>query len=145
MNKRPFMLRSILVLATCLALAVGNDVFAADKYRLSVRFFHLGELIASPMIELEEGQTAAGSYFPQGWGQYTVAALVRPAADGQVYVSMQFSSGKIDVQPNLLVDIGKPASATIDKIRLELLVEKIETPAFPLQSLTQNAREIRPQ
>ncbi len=38
---------------------------------------------------------------------------------------MQFSSGKIDIQPNLLADIGQPRSATIKKIRMNLLVEEI--------------------
>ena len=135
--------KSFLLLTAVLALLVAGNVAAAEKYRVSARFFHLGELIAKPMLEVEEGVTAAGSWTPQGWGQYTVAALVRPVADGQVYVSMQFSSGNIDIQPNLLVDIGKPASVTVKKVLMELLVEEISGdkatgPDAALQ-VTQNA------
>lgn len=95
------------------------------------------------MLELEEGETVAGSYSAQGFGQYTIAVLVHPIAENQLYVSLQFSSGKIEIQPNLMVDIGQPRSATVDKIRLNLLVEEIgednlEVPEFPLQALTQN-------
>ncbi len=64
-----------------LLLATGNG-FAAEKYRVSARFYHLGELIGKPMLDVEAGVTAAGAWLPQGWGQHTVAALVRPVADG---------------------------------------------------------------
>ena len=60
-----------------------------------------------------------------GEAQYKFVVLVRPAADGEVFISMQFSSGKIDIQPNLLVKLGEEASATIDKIRLTLLVQEL--------------------
>ncbi len=35
---------------------------------------------------------------------------------------MQFSSGKINIQPNLLVDVDEETSATVDKVRLTLRV-----------------------
>ncbi len=141
--------KSFLLLSAVLALLVAGNVVAAEKYRVSARFFHLGELIGKPMLEVEEGISAAGSWSPQGWGQYTVAALVRPVADGQVYVSMQFSSGNIDIQPNLLVDIGKPTTVTVKKVLLEVLVEEIDDDKAsgadrPLQ-LTQNTTGVHPQ
>jgi hypothetical protein len=125
-----------------LALLMTGDAFAAGQYRLSARFFHLGELVAQPMLELEAGVTAAGSWRPQGWGQYTVAALLRPAASDQVFLSLQFVSGNVAIQPSLLVDIGKWTSVTVKKVRIDLLVEetgeqKTFTQGYPLQ-LTQN-------
>jgi len=97
------------------------------------------------MLELEEGETVSGSYTAEGFGQYTIVAVVHPVAKNEVYVSLQFSSGNIEIQPNLMVDIGQPTSATIDKIRLNLLVEKMgeaemEIPDSHEQSLTQNSR-----
>jgi hypothetical protein len=128
-------------------LAAGNG-FAVEKYRVSAGFFHLGEAIGKPVLEVEEGVTAAGSWTPSGWGQYTVAALVRPVADGQVYVSLQFASGNVVIQPNLLVDIGRPSSFTIKKVRMELLVEDLgkAEPAGPIQplQLTQNSSGLQP-
>lgn len=143
MSKRCFTFKFILQLATALTLSAAGDVFAAPVYRVSAQFFHLGELIGQPILELEEGETAAGSYTAEGFGQYTIAVLLHSVADQQLYVSMQFSSGKIDIQSNLMVDVGQPRSATIDKVRMNLLVEKIadeqqEAPGIPLQLLTRN-------
>ena len=129
-----------------LALSLTGNGFAADRYRVSAEFFHLGELIGKPMMEVTLGETVAGEYSSEGEGHYTIAVLLRPVADGQVYVSMQFSSGKIDIQPNLLADIGKARSATIKKVRMNLLVEEISEDKIKVtdsseQALTQNDSE----
>lgn len=135
-------LKFIQLLVLGLALLGASSVFAADRYRVSSQFYHLGELIAKPMIEVEEDETTAGTFSDEGRGQYKVVVLVKPVADEQVYVSMQFSSGKINIQPNLLADIGQPRSATIKKVRMNLLVEEIkdedlEIPDIQFKALTQ--------
>jgi len=135
----------ILILVGCLAFSLSSDVFAAERFRVSAQILHLGELIGTPVLEVEEGETSAGEYSVEGAHQYKFVVLVRPVADGQVYVSMQFASGNLDIQPNLLVDIGTTASATIKKVRLNLLVERIDEaplqiPGSPVESLTQNTR-----
>ena len=145
MNKILTTRKLILILVSCLVFSMSSLVFAAERYRVSAQFFHLGELIGAPMMEVEEGETAAGEYSVEGKGHYKFVVLVRPVIDGQVSVSMQYSSGNLNIQPNLMVDIGQPRSATIKKVRLNLLVEKIEeeklkTPDSPLQSVTQNVR-----
>ena len=124
-------------------MSVTGSAFAAPMYRVSTQFFHLGELIGQPMLELEVGETVAGSYSAEGFGQYTITVLMHPVAENELYVSLQFSSGNIEIQPNLMVDIGQPRSATVDKVRLNLLVEeiseeKLEAPEIPVQALTQN-------
>lgn len=126
---------SFLLMTAILSMLFAGSALAADAFRVSAHVFHLGEVIAQPVLEVEEGVTAAASSEPGSWGQYRFVALVRPAADGQVYVSVQFSSGDIDIQPNLLVDIGKPASVTIKKVRMDLLVETIghAAPTDPAQ------------
>ena len=35
------------------------------------------------------------------------------------------STGKISIQPNLLLELGKETSATIDKMRLAMTVQKV--------------------
>lgn len=136
-----------LILTAGLALLVTSNAFSDPVYRVSTQFFHLGELIGQPVLELEEGETVAGSYSEQGFGQYKIIVLVHPIAENQLYVSLQFSSGKIEIQPNLMVDIGQPRSATVDKIRLNLLVEEIGEDNFevPAQALTQNTRASVPE
>ena len=143
MNKKSFKCNLILMLTMVMTLSVTCDVFAAERYLVKAQFYHLGELVGKPMIEVQEGETAAGEFSEEGKAQYKIVVLVRPLADGQVYVSMQFSSGKLDIQPNLMADIGKPRSATIKKVRMNLLVEEIvegkpEISDSPEQSPTQN-------
>ena len=77
---------------------------------------------------MDADKTTGGTFSVTGERQYTFVILVRPMSETQVSVSLQFSSGKINIQPNLLVDIGKEATTTIDKIRLKLLVRKVEGP-----------------
>jgi len=146
MNKCMSYFKFIQLLVLGLALLGASSVFAADRYRLSSQFYHLGELVGKPMLEVEEGETAAGEFSKAGKAQYKIVVLVRPVADGQVYVSMQFSSGKLDIQPNLMADIGKPLSATIKKVRLNLLVEEVseeghQAPDLQIQALTQNSKK----
>ena len=125
MNKKSFTLKLTLMLTMLVALSVTCDVFAAQRYLVKAQFYHLGELVGKPMLEVEVGETVSGEFSEPGKAQYKIVVLVRPVADGQVYVSMQFSSGKLEIQPNLMADIGIPRSATIKKVRMNLLVEKI--------------------
>jgi hypothetical protein len=115
-----------LVFLMLLGLLFSGGVFAADLYRVSARVFHLGELIAQPEFSVRADETTAASFSAPGESQYKFVVLVRPTADEEVYVSMQFSSGNIDIQPNLMVELGKEASVTIDKVRLTLLVKAVE-------------------
>ena len=138
MNNIFYSHKLIQTLVTFLTLAMAGNVLAADRYRVSAWFYHLGELIGKPMLEVEVGETTVGTYSAKGEAEYKIVVLLRPVADGQVYVSMQFSSGEIDIQPNLMADIGTPRSATIEKIRMELLVEEIKAEKLDIPVLTQN-------
>lgn len=119
----------VLVFVMVLGFSMSGSVFGADRYRVSTQVFHLGELIAQPVVDVVEGETTGGRYSVTGESEYTFVVLVRPAATGKVSVSMQFSSGKIDIQPNLLVNIGEETSATIKKILLKLMIQEIVEPA----------------
>ena len=125
-NNETFAFSAILSLALLVGISVSSSVFAAEKYRVTVQVFNLGQSIGHPVMDVEEGQTARGTYSVPGSAQYTFAVLVRATADNQAMVSVQFTSGKINIQPNLLVDIGQEMSTTIDKTRMSLLVEEIE-------------------
>ena len=95
-----------------LGMALSSNALAADKYRVSARVFHFGELIAQPVIDVIEGETKGGDYSVPGDADYRFVVLLRPAADDQVFASIQFSSGKVEIQPNLLVDIGEKITTT---------------------------------
>ncbi len=66
MNKSVFNLKFAQMLILGLAVLGTSSVFAAEKYRVSSQFFHLGELIAKPMMEVEVGETTAGTYSEEG-------------------------------------------------------------------------------
>ncbi len=119
--------KALLAAILLLGLVASNTVFAAEKYRVSVQVYRLGELIASPVMLVEEGETSGGTVSIPGEAQYKFVVLVRPVADDQVSISLEWTSGKITLQPNLLVDIGKETSVTIDQSRMVLLVERADS------------------
>ena len=118
-------LGNTMLLLIALGIVGSSDVFAADKYRVSMQVFHFGEMIAQPVMDVEEGETAGGTYSVPGKSQYKIVVLLRPSGDDQVFASIQFTSGNIDVQPNILVDIGKKTETTIDNVRLNLLIQRV--------------------
>ena len=107
-----------------IGLMVSSNGFAAEVYRVSAQVYRLGELIASPVMLVEEGETSGGTVSVPGEAQYRFVVLIRPAAKDQVSLSLEWTSGKTTLQPNLLVDIDKETSVTIDKSRMVLLVER---------------------
>ena len=115
----------LLLLVAVAGLFAGASAWAADKYLVLARFVHLGESIANPAIEVEGGQTLGGTYHLPDNRQYKFVALVRPQGEDRAYVSMQFTYGKIDIQPNLMVELGKETQATIDKVSMTLLVKPV--------------------
>lgn len=102
------------------------NVLAADKYRVFTQFISLGEVIAKPVLEVTEGETVGGTYSVTGDAQYKVVILLRNVADNEVMVSLQFTSGNIDIQPNVLVELDEEFTGTFDdKVIMKLLVQKI--------------------
>ena len=128
MGKKLLRLSLVPFLLMLLGLSFTGNVLAAEKYLVGAQVLHLGELIAQPLIEVEAGKTMGGQYSALDGSQYTFAVVVRPVADNQVYVSLQFTSGKLNVQPNILVDIDEQTSTTVDKVRMVLLVQKVVKP-----------------
>jgi heat shock protein HslJ len=116
--------RLLLPLIVFSSLLICGDAFAAKTYRVSAQVFRLGELIAKPVMTVEEGETTAGTWSVPDSAQYRFVVLIRPVADDQVSISFEFTAGNIHIQPDLVVDVGKEASVTIDNIRLTLLVER---------------------
>ena len=109
-----------------LGLVLSTNAFGADKYRVYTHFISLGELIANPVLEVTEGETVGGTYSVVGRPQYKIVVLVRNAAENEVSVSLQFTSGNVNIQPNLLVELDKEFTArTEDNILMKLLVKRI--------------------
>lgn len=130
-NRPPITMILSLVLAALLAWSPG--IYASDRYLVHTRVFHLGELIAHPVLEVEANETRGGTFVKETGRQFTFVVLLRPMAEERAYVSLQFSSGSIDIQPNLLVDVGKERTATIEKVRLNLKVDRVPDPEQPGQ------------
>jgi len=136
MKHKPIAFKLLSPALLLIGVMLCGDVFAAMTYRVSAQVFRLGEVIASPTMLVDEGETTGGSYSVTGSAQYRFVVLIRPVADDQVSVSLEFTSGKTSIQPNLLVDINKETAVTIDNTRLVLLVERHTESSRDEQSLT---------
>ena len=132
MIKKCFYLKAVLMFLVILGLSSNSNAYGAEKYTLSAQVFHLGEMIAQPVLDVVAGETIGVDYSAPGVSRYRFVVLVRPVNDEMVSVSMQFSSGKINIQPNLLVDIGRERTAVVDKVLLKLVVGEIIEPLQPV-------------
>lgn len=125
MIKRRFYLKTALISLVIFCFSFSTSVFAAEKFRVSAQVFHLGEMIAQPVLDVVADKTLGGDYYTPEETRYRFVVLVRPMDEEKVSVSLQFSSGKINIQPNLLMDLGEETTATIDKVLLKLVVTRI--------------------
>jgi len=123
-NKKHLATKVFLSVLLFYGLTLSISVMAAETYRVSVKVFRMGEMIASPELLVEEGVTSGGSFAISGQAEYRFVVLIRPAAENQVSLSLEWTSGEINLQPNLLIDINKETSVTIDKTRIVVLVER---------------------
>ncbi len=118
------------VIATFLLMFLGLSapmIASADNmYRVNVKIYHLGELVAQPEMDVIADRTRGGTYKLEDNSQYRFVVLVREQTSEQLYVSLQYSAGKINIQPDLMVKVGEEVSATIDKVRLTMVVSALK-------------------
>lgn len=132
-------MKKIFQILLLLGLSLTANVFAAEKFRVFANVYSLGELIAQPVMIVEEGKTTSASYSVPGQAQYKFIVLIRPTADEEVSVSLQFTSGNITIQPNLLVVLNQQTAVTVEKVRMVLLVEREPVPMNEMHALNDTA------
>ncbi len=103
---------------------LSTPALAAQKYRVTVSLVHLGEVVAAPVIIAEEGQTTR--IYRDDPPNFTMGVLIQTMDDGQLQVSMDYSSGNLSAQPNLVVPIGEPYQTSTKKVILNLQIDPIE-------------------
>lgn len=101
-----------------------GPVIAAPKYTVSASLVHLGEVVASPVMVVEEGVTTRIHHGEPP--HFTMAVLIHPMDDEQVQVSLDYSSGNLSAQPNLVVPIGEPYQTSTEKLLLYLQIDPFE-------------------
>lgn len=107
-----------------LALPVAAE--EAKQYRVSSEILHLGQVLAAPVLLVPPDEAVAASHLVPGESQWRYVVKVSPATDDQVHVSLEFSSGNLQVQPNFLVELGSAFSASVDnKVLLRLQVDEV--------------------
>lgn len=99
----------------------------AQHYRIQATVTHLGEVVAAPNVILEANRTATVRRTDPTAGNFVMSFLVRPHATGEVSLSFSYSSGKIDVQPNVVIPLGLDYRVTEDKVAFDLRVDAVET------------------
>jgi hypothetical protein len=112
-----------LVLVIFLVLAV-QAAAATPQYFIAAKVTHLGEVVAEPSMQLEENATARVHL--ESPSHSTMAARIRPANPGEVFLSMDFSSGKLSMQEDLVVPLGQPYRLTTDSLAIDLQVDLVE-------------------
>lgn len=113
----------LLTLAATFAVSASAET---PIYRIESAFTHLGELVASPVIVVEEGETARVFRGSDAEAHYTVAVRVTPATDESVNVSLSYDSGVLSAQPNRLVPLGQPYRFTEGSVAIELRVDRVQ-------------------
>lgn len=106
----------------CLPLAAA----ANEEFRVTAQFTRLGQVIARPQMEVENGETLRGYHNNPGVSQYTIAFKVVRNSPSLLSVTFQFTSGSIDVTSQLNVEPGVMGNTVVDnQIVVDLLVEPI--------------------
>lgn len=99
----------------------------AQKYKVTASVEHLGEVVAAPIIIVEEGTTArvfrGEADEPP---DFTMGVLVQSRDGDEVQISLDYSSGNLSAQPNLVVPLGKPYQTSTKKVVLNLQVDLYE-------------------
>lgn len=126
MINRRFHVRATLISLVILGFLVNTSVLAAERFRVRAQVFHLGEMIAQPVLDVVADETLGGDFHTPDKTRYRFVVLVSPMNEEKVSISLQFTSGKIDIQPNLLVDIGQESTTTHKKVLLKLVIQRIK-------------------
>lgn len=96
----------------------------AQKYKVTASMVHLGEVVAAPVIIVEEGITTR--IYQGEPPNYTVGVLIQSSDGDEVQISLDYSSGNLSAQPNLVVPIGEPYQTSTEKMVLNLQVDLYE-------------------
>lgn len=105
-------------------LLLAGPVLAAQKYKVTASMVHLGEVVAAPVIIVEEGTAAR---IDQGESpNFTMGVVVYPLKGDQVQLSMDYTSGSVSATPSVVVPIGEPYQTSTDKLVVNLQVDLFE-------------------
>lgn len=94
---------------------------------MTASVIHLGEVVAAPIIVVEEGKTAR-VYRGEGDDppDFTMGVLIQSRDENEVQISLDYVSGNVSAQPNLVVPIGEPFQTSTKKLLLNLQVDLLE-------------------
>lgn len=120
------LLALLLLPASASALQV-EDAKQAQKYKVTASVEHLGEVVAAPVMVVEEG-TAARVFRGEADEppDFTMGVLVQSRDGDEVQISLDYSSGNLSAQQNLVVPIGEPYRTSTEKVVLNLQVDLFE-------------------
>jgi len=112
--------------ALLVVMAAFNSAIAAvPQYEIRAAVTHLGEVIAQPLLIVRESETAR---VHQGDPpNYTMGLLVRPHDEDEVLLSLDFFSGRIQMQEDLVVPLDEPYQLVTEKLLIDLRVTRRET------------------
>ncbi len=111
-------------LLTLALLMFTGPALAAQKYQVTASVVHLGEVVAAPVVIVEEGQAAR--VHQVGPPNFTLGVVIYPIKPDQVQISLDYSSGRVSANPSVVVPIGEPYQTITDKLVVNLQIDLYE-------------------
>ncbi|WP_462177286.1 hypothetical protein [Pseudoalteromonas gelatinilytica] len=102
------------------ALLVSTSCFAADSFQVETSVYKANELLASPVMLVEENKTATISI---GEG-FSYEITVIPQQNNTAAVETSITLAGSNFTPSFMVEYGKQASFEIGENKVSILVSK---------------------
>jgi hypothetical protein len=106
-----------------LSLLACNTSFAADSFKVSSRVLNNGELVASPVIELEANKMATVKI----GNDFIYSLTVTPQADQSADVATSVTVAGKTITPKMNVTLDKAATVQIGQQTLSIVVSKVDS------------------
>jgi hypothetical protein len=104
-----------------LSLFASGATFAADSFKVSSRVLNNGELVASPVIELEANKMATVKI----GNDFSYSLTVTPQADQSADVATAVTVAGKTITPKMNVTLDKEATVQIGQQTLSIVVSKV--------------------
>lgn len=123
-------MKNLKLISTVLVAAIAVGCSSAPRqqsYAISAKVSANGVVLGEPSMLVEPGTTSTISV--DGAGGYELELNVRPAIDDadQAIVGVELDAGNEQIDSTLVVELGKPATVSVDDVDLVLLVRPADS------------------
>jgi hypothetical protein len=115
------------VILAAVAVGCASSVPRQESYAINAKVSSNGVVLGEPALLVEQGTTATVAV--DGAGGYELEVNVRPATtdSDQALVGVELTTGGEEISSTLVVELGEPATVSVDDVDLVLLVRPATT------------------